>query len=66
MNEFVKNKIKWENKIYKDYVKNGRTENLNLHIAINYVSEIIDKRKRDYNYLLASKLNNSKTSAKTY
>ena len=66
MNEFVKNKIKWENKIYKDYVKNGRTENLNLQIAINYVSEIIDKRKRDYNYLLASKLNNSKTSAKTY
>ena len=22
MNEFVKNKIKWKNKIYKDYVKN--------------------------------------------
>ena len=27
MNESVKNQIKWKNKIYKDYVKNGRTEN---------------------------------------
>ena len=66
LNEFVKNKIKWENKIYKDYVKNERTENLNLQIAINYVSEIIDKRKHDYNCPLASKLNNPKTIAKTY
>ena len=27
MNEFLKNKIKWKNKIYKDFVKNERTEN---------------------------------------
>ena len=27
MNEFVKKKIKSKNNIYKDYVKNGRTEN---------------------------------------
>ena len=27
MNEFVKNKIKWKNKIYKDHVTNGKTEN---------------------------------------
>ena len=40
MNEFVKNKIKWKNKIYKDYVKNGRTENLKLQIAKNDASEI--------------------------
>ena len=62
MNEFLKNKI------YKDYVKNGRTENdyIKLQIAINDVSEIIDKRKNDYNCHLASKLNNLKTSAKTY
>ena len=55
MNEFVKNKIKWENKICKDYVKNGRTENycLKLQIAINDVSEIIDKRKNDYSCRLA-------------
>ena len=62
-----KNKIKWKNKIYKDYVKNGRNENfkLKLQIAIN-VSEIIDKMKNDYNCHLASKLNNPKTSTKAY
>ena len=62
MNEFVKNKI------YKDYAKNERTENHypKLQIAINDVSEIIDKRKNDYICHLASKLNNPKTSAKTY
>ena len=51
MNKCVKNQIKWKNKIYKDYVKNGRTENdyLKLQIAVNGVSEIIDKRKNDYN-----------------
>ena len=60
MNEFVKNKIKWKNKIYKDYVNNGRTENdyLKIQTAINDVLEIIDKRKNDYNCHLASKLNN--------
>ena len=50
MNEFVKNKIKWKNKIYKDYVKNRRTENdyLKLKTEINDVTEIIDKSKIDY------------------
>ena len=50
MNEFVKNKIKWKNKIYKDYVKNRRTENdyLKLKTEINDVTEIIDKSKNDY------------------
>ena len=66
MNEFVKNKIKWKNKIYKDYVKNGRTASLKLQIAKNDASEIIDKKKNDYYCHLPSKLNNPKTSAKTY
>ena len=37
MSKFVKNKIKWKNKIYKDYNKNGRTENdyLKRQTAIN-------------------------------
>ena len=67
MNEFLKNKIKWKNKTYEDYVKNGRTENeyLKLQTAINDVSEIIDKRKNDFNCHLASKSNNPKTYAKT-
>ena len=34
--------------------------------AINYVSEIIGKRKNDYNCHLLSKLNNLKTCPKTY
>ena len=37
-----------------------------LNLVVNDVSEIIDKRKNDYNYHLASNLNNPKTSAKTY
>ena len=51
MNEYVKDKIKWKSKIYKDHVKNGRTDNdyLELQTAINDVSEIIDKRKNDFN-----------------
>ena len=67
MNECVKNKIKWKNKICKDYVNYGRAENdyLKLQTAIN-VSEIIDKRKNYYNCHLASKLNNPQTSAMSY
>ena len=58
MNEFVKNKIKWKNKIYKDYANNRRTENdyFKLQTAINEVSEIIDKRKNYYNCHLPSKI----------
>lgn len=57
-----------KSKIYKDYVNNGRTENdyFKLQAAINYVSEIIYKRKNDYNCHLVSKLNNLKTCPKTY
>ena len=46
------NQIK--NKTYEDHAKNGRTENdyLKLQTAINDVSEIIDKRKNDYNWHL--------------
>ena len=57
-----------KNKIYKDYVNNGRTENdyLKLEAAINYVSEIIYKRKNDYNCHLTSKSTTPKASAKTY
>ena len=54
MREYVKNKIKWKSKIYKDHVKNDRTDNdyLELQTAINDVSEIIDKRKNDFNCYL--------------
>ena len=51
MSEYVKNKIKWKSKIYKDHVRNGGTDNdyLELQTAIHDVSEIIDKRKNDFN-----------------
>ena len=57
-----------KSKIYKDYVNNGRTENdyFKLQAAINYVSEIIYKRKNDYNCHLTSKSTNPKASTKTY
>ena len=48
--------------------KNGNKDNdyNMLHEAINEVSNIINKRKEEYHYHLASKLNNPNTSAKTY
>ena len=48
--------------------KNGYKDNdyNMLHEAINEVSKIISKRKEEYHYHLASKLNNPSTSAKTY
>ena len=58
MDEFVKIKVKWINKSYKDYIKNGRTKNdyFMIQSEVNAVSEIIDKMKNDYNCHLALKL----------
>ena len=68
MNEVVKNKIKWKNKIYKDFIKNETIETsyFKLQISINTFSETVDKRKNGYNSHLVSILNNPKTSPKTY
>ena len=67
MNKFLKKIIKWKNKIYKNYGKNGKTKHfLKIQIAINDASEIIGKRKNDCNCHLALKLNNPKRSLKTY
>ena len=51
MDEFVTIKIKWKNKIYKDYIKNGITKSdyFMIQSEVNAVSEIIDKMKNDYN-----------------
>ena len=66
MNDFVKSKIKWKNQLYKIYTKNGYKHNdyLQLKEATVLVSQVIAKRKEDYHNLIASKLNNPKTSAK--
>ena len=73
MNDFVKTKIKFKNQLYNTYIKNGYIKNgykdndyNMLQEAINEVSKIISKRKEEYHYHLASKLNNPSTSAKTY
>ena len=66
MNDFVKSKIKWKNQLYKIYTKNCYKCNdyLRLKEATVLVSQVIAKRKEDYHNLIASKLNNPKTSAK--
>ena len=68
LDEWVCKKQKWKNRLYKDYIRNVRiiqNDYLKLQTAIN-VSEIIDKRKNDYDCHLASSLNSPKISAKTY
>ena len=66
MNDFLKSKIKWKNKLSKIYTKNGYRCNdyLRLKEATVLFSQVIAKRKEDYQNFIASKLNNPKTSAK--
>ena len=68
MNDYVKSKIKWKNQLYKIYNKNGYKCNdyLQLKETTVLVSQVIAKRKEDYYNIIASKLNNPKTSAKAY
>ena len=68
MNDFIETKMKFKNQLYNTYIKNGYKDNgYNiLQQVINEVSKIISKRKEDYHYQLASKLNNPETSVKTY
>ena len=68
MNDFVKGKIKWKNQLCKTYIKNGYKYNdyILLKESTVLVSQVIAKRKEDYHNIIASKLNNSKTSAKAY
>ena len=59
MNDFVKNKMKWKNQLYKIYTKNCYKFNdyLRHKEATVLVSEVIAKRKEDYHNIIASKLN---------
>ena len=68
MNDFVTSKIKWKNQLYKIYIKNGCKCNNYLQLKEKTVifSQVIAKRKEDYYNIIASKLNNPKTSAKAY
>ena len=68
LNDFVKSKIKWKNQIYKIYTKTGYKYNYYLRVkeATVLISQVIAKRKAGYRNIMASKLNNPKTSTKAY
>ena len=68
MKDYVKGKIKWKNQLYKIYAKNGYNCNdyFQLQEATNVVFQLVSNRKQEYYNDIALKLNNPKTSAKTY
>ena len=68
MTEKVKEKIKWKHKFYRDYLKNRKTkaDYMCVHHGITKVSQLISESKDKYFNKLSIKLNNPKTSFKTY
>ena len=68
MSECLKNKIKWRNKIYTEYLNenNESVDYITLQNVIAEVSELVCKSKGDYYKQLTKKLTNPKTSSKTY
>ena len=68
MTEKVKEKIKWKHKVYRDYLKNRKTkaDYMCVHHGITEVSQLISESKDKYFNKLSIKLNNPKTSFKTY
>ena len=59
--------MNWKNSIYKDYLKNGKTNYhyINLQYTISEVSAAIFKRKDEYHRRLAQKLSDPRGSSKT-
>ena len=68
MSDFIKNKIKWKHQIYKIYQKNGHknSDYFKLQEATSVVSELISRRKEEYQKHLALKLSDPMTNTKTY
>ena len=68
MSEYLKNKIKWRNRIYAEYLieNNESIDYITLENVIAEVSELVCKSKDDYHKQLARKWTNPKTSSKTY
>ena len=68
INDNIKNKIRWENSMYKNYKRNGKkTEDYELLTkAVSEVSQLIEKSKDEYYYRLGKRLNDPSTSAKSY
>ena len=68
MNEIIKSKMKAKNKIYKQYIKNGRYESdfVFIESLVNEINELISNAKNLYYVKLAEKLNNSLLQGKSY
>ena len=50
MTEKIKEKIKWKHKVYRNYLKNGKTEAeyMHVHHSIMEVSQLISESKDKY------------------
>ena len=68
MNETIKSKIKIKNKIFKEYIQNGRfaSDFVFLKSLITELNELISSAKTLYYENLAKKLNNPLLQAKAY
>ena len=68
MNETIKSKIKTRNKLYKQYIENGRFESdfMMIESLITEINDLITSTKDLYYNNLAKRLNNPLLQAKTY
>ena len=65
INNFIKNKIKEKNRAFKLYKNSRMGSNFsNFQKLSNELSDLITKRKEDYNRHLANKLNDPRSSPK--
>ena len=68
MNETVKSKIKTRNKLFKQYIENGRFESdfMKIETLITEINDLITSTKDLHYNNLAKRLNNPLLQAKTY
>ena len=68
MNDFIKNKIKWKHEVFKTYVNNGCEDSdyVKFQKGTGIVSEVISRRKEEYQNHIALKLNDPMATAKTF
>ena len=67
MNDFNKNKIKEKSKAFKLYKNNRMGGNFsNLQKLFQELSELVAKRKEDYNRHLANQLNDPQSTTKIF
>ena len=68
MNETIKSKIRTKNKLYTQYIQNGRFESdfVFIETLITEINDLITSAKDLYYNNLAKRLNNPLLQAKTY